>query len=123
MINYPSFEGKIIRMNEPYPITNENDEILGYTKTGDIAVITLADKDYFETVIVSGKFIGINSLALNLSDIMKSTFVFNSINYNDEVMIQNKKVKYEYIDTSHQKNDMNNQEKECENDDQNEFEY
>lgn len=30
---------------------------------------------------------------------MKSTFVFNSINYNDEVMIQNKKVKYEYIDT------------------------
>lgn len=101
MINYSSFKGKIIRMNAPYPIINEDDEILGYTKTGDMAVITLADKDYFETVIVSGKFIGVDSLALNLSDIMKSTFVFNSINYNNEVMIQNKKVKYEYIDTSH----------------------
>lgn len=88
-------------MNAPYPIINEDDEILGYTKTGDMAVITLADKDYFETVIVSGKFIGVDSLALNLSDIMKSTFVFNSINYNNEVMIQNKKVKYEYIDISY----------------------
>lgn len=123
MINYSSFKGKIIRMNEPYPIINEDDEILGYTTIGDMAVITLADKDYFETVIISGKFIGVDSLALNLSDIMKSTFVFNSINYNNEVMIQNKEVKYEYIDTSHQKNDMNNQEKECENNDQNELEY
>ena len=83
MTNYSRFEGKLIRMNKPYPITNDEDEILGYTEAGDMAVITFAEiknkigyrkmanisdeldivipfdtgkeEGYFETVIVSGK--------------------------------------------------------------------
>ena len=43
MTNYSKFEGKIIRMNKPYPITNDEDEILGYTEVGDMAVITFAE--------------------------------------------------------------------------------
>lgn len=27
MTNYSGFEGKLIRMNRPYPITNDEDEI------------------------------------------------------------------------------------------------
>lgn len=125
MANYSKFEGKIIRMNKPYPITDDEDEILGYTEVGDMAVITFAElknkigyrkaadisdelgiaipfdtgkeEGYFETVIVSGKFIGIDSLALNLSDIMESTFIFNDKDYNDTVTINNREIKYEYV--------------------------
>ena len=43
MINYQNFENKIIRMNKPYPIRNDEDEILGYTEVGDMAVITFAE--------------------------------------------------------------------------------
>lgn len=43
MVNYPSFEGKVIKMNHAYPICDENDNPIGYTKIGDMAVITLAD--------------------------------------------------------------------------------
>lgn len=124
MINYPDFENKIIRMNKSYPITNDEDEILGYTEAGDMAVITFAEiknkigyrkvadisdeldiaipfdtgkeEGYFETVIVSGKFIGVDSLALNLSDIMESTFIFNNKNDNGTVTINNREIKYEY---------------------------
>lgn len=125
MTNYSKFEGKIIRMNKPYPITNDEDEILGYTEVGDMAVITFAEiknkigyrkvaeisdelsitipfntgkeEGYFETVIVSGKFIGVDSLALNLSDIMESTFIFNNKDYNGTVTINNREIKYEYV--------------------------
>lgn len=124
MINYPNFENKIIRMNKSYPITNDEDEILGYTEVGDMAVITFAEiknkigyrkvaeisdelsvaipfdtekeEGYFETVIVSGKFIGVDSLALNLSDIMESTFIFNNKNDNGTVTINNREISYEY---------------------------
>lgn len=121
MTNYSKFEGKLIRMNKPYPITNDEDEILGYTEVGDMAVITfteiknrtgcrISDKlsvavpfdtekeeGYFETVIVSGKFIGVDSLALDLSDIMETTFIFNDKDNNGSVTINNRKIKYEYV--------------------------
>lgn len=125
MTNYSKFEGKIIRMNKPYPITNDEDEILGYTEVGDMAVITFAEiknkigyrkvaeisdelsitipfntekeEGYFETVIVSGKFIGINSLALDLTDIKESTFIFNNKDDNGIATIDNRKINYEYI--------------------------
>lgn len=125
MINYSKFEGKIIRMNKPYPITNDEDEILGYTEVGDMAVITLAEiknkigyrkvaeisdelciaipfdtgkeEGYFETVIVSGKFIGVNSLALDLTDIKESTFIFNNKDDNGIVVIDDREINYEYI--------------------------
>ena len=125
MTNYSKFEGKIIRMNKPYPITNDEDEILGYTEVGDMAVITFAEitnkigyrkvaeisdelsiaipfntgkeEGYFETVIVSGKFIGVNSLALDLNDIKESTFIFNNKDDNGIVTIDNREINYEYI--------------------------
>ena len=122
MTNYSKFEGKIIRMNKPYPITNDEDEILGYTEVGDMAVITFAElknkigyrkvadisdelgivipfdtgkeEGYFETVIVSGKFIGVDSLAL---DIKESTFIFNNKDKNGIAVIDNREINYEYI--------------------------
>lgn len=125
MINYSKFEGKIIRMNKPYPITNDEDEILGYTEVGDMAVITFAElknkigyrkvaeisdelniaipfntekeEGYFETVIVSGKFIGVNSLALDLTDIKESTFIFNNKDDNGITTIDNREINYEYL--------------------------
>lgn len=125
MTNYSRFEGKLIRMNKPYPITNDEDEILGYTEAGDMAVITFAkiknkigyrkmanisdelgivipfdtgkEEGYFETVIVSGKFIGVDSLALNLSDIIESTFIFNKKDNNGTITINNREVQYEYV--------------------------
>lgn len=125
MTNYSKFEGKIIRMNKPYPITNDEDEILGYTEVGDMAVITFAElknkigyrkvadisdelgivipfdtekeEGYFETVIVSGKFIGVDSLALDLTDIKESTFIFNNKDDNGIAVIDNREINYEYI--------------------------
>ena len=125
MKNYSKFDGKIIRMNKPYPITNDEDEILGYTEVGDMAVITFAEikhkigyrkvadisdelciaipfdtgkeEGYFETVIVSGKFIGVNSLALDLTDIKESTFIFNNKDKNGIAVIDNREINYEYV--------------------------
>ena len=125
MTNYSKFEGKIIRMNKPYPITNDEDEILGYTEVGDMAVITFAEiknkigcrkvadisdelgiaipfdigkeEGYFETVIVSGKFIGVDSLALDLTDINESTFIFNNKDKNGIAVIDNREINYEYV--------------------------
>lgn len=125
MTNYSKFEGKIIRMNKPYLITNDEDEILGYTEVGDMAVITFAEiknkigyrkvaeisdelsiaipfntgkeEGYFETVIVSGKFIGVNSLALDLTDIKESTFIFNNKDDNGIAVIDNREINYEYV--------------------------
>ena len=125
MTNYSKFEGKIIRMNKPYPITNDEDEILGYTEVGDMAVITFAElknkigyrkvadisdqlgivipfdtkkeEGYFETVIVSGKFIGVDSLSLDLTDIKESTFIFNNKDDNGITTIDKREINYEYI--------------------------
>lgn len=125
MTNYSKFEGKIIRMNKPYPITNDEDEILGYTEVGDMAVITFAEiknkigyrkvakisdelsitipfntgkeEGYFETVIVSGKFIGVNSLALDLTDIKESTFIFNNKDDDGIAVIDDREINYEYV--------------------------
>lgn len=112
-------------MNKPYLITNEEDEVLGYTEIGDMAVITFAEirnntgykklvdlsdelvigipfdtekeEGYFETVIVSGKFIGVDSLALDLLDIMDSTFIFNNVDNKGAIMIDNRQINYEYL--------------------------
>ena len=46
MRNFSKFEGKLIRMNKSYPIHNDDDEIVGYTKVGDMAVITFAEIIY-----------------------------------------------------------------------------
>lgn len=120
MINYSDFKGKLIKMNKSYPIYNDNDDIIGYTQPGDMAVITFAEikkavdisdeltigipfntskeEGYFETVIVSGDFIGVNSLSLNLSDIAKnSVFLFNKIDDKGMITISDRKINYEYV--------------------------
>lgn len=129
MRNYAKFEGKLIRMNKEYPIysrdDDKEDEIIGYTSVGDMAVITFADiknkrnykklmqltdeieigipvetgieEGYFETVIVSGKYAGIESLALDIDDITASTFIFNKLDGEMDTYIQERKINYEYI--------------------------
>jgi hypothetical protein len=125
MINFEKFEGKLIRLNKEYPICNEDDDIIGYTSIGDMAVITLAEINreisyknittiteelsigipfetknedgYFETIIVSGRYIGVDTLALNLNDIKESTFIFNNINDYGSVQINGKEVNYVYM--------------------------
>lgn len=133
MINFSRFEGRLIRMNKEYPICSreddKEDEIIGYTSVGDMAVITFADinkcteykslvkisddlgvdlefgipvpngreEGYFETIIVSGKYIGVDSLALNLKDIANSTFILNKIDGENTVYIQKREVNYEYV--------------------------
>ena len=86
MRNYAKLEGKLIRMNKPYPIYSRKDEkednVIGNTEIGDMAVITYVGKEkegYFENVIVSGKYVGVDSLALDFKDIADSTFIFNKI--------------------------------------------
>lgn len=129
MRNYAEFKGKLIRMNKEYPIYSredgKDDEVIGWTAIGDMAVITYADikekqnhktvlkisdeiefgipvftgieEGYFETIIVSGKYIGVDSLALNLDDIAESTFIFNKIDGEMTTYIQDRRIKYEYI--------------------------
>ena len=102
MIGYAKFEGRLIRMAESYPIYDREDDnkVIGYTKAGDMAVITFADslydEGYYETIIVSGKYIGVDTLALNNSDIKKSTFIFNEIDRHEIVHIDGKKVNFEF---------------------------
>lgn len=103
MIRYAKFEGRLIRMAESYPIYDREDDnkVIGYTEVGDMAVITfvsnLYDEGYYETVIVSGKYIGVDTLALNDSDIKKATFLFNEIDKHEMVNINGKKINFEFI--------------------------
>ena len=129
MRNYTKFEGKLIRMNKEYPIYSredeKDDEVIGYTSIGDMAVITYADikektnyksllkisdelefgfpistgieEGYFETIIVSGKYAGVDSLALDMDDIAISTFIFNKVDGEMDTYIQDRKINFEYI--------------------------
>ena len=100
MISYASFKGKLLIMTEEYPIYDREDDnkVIGYTSIGDMAVITYEnmEEEYFETVIVSGKYIGVDTLALNLKDIKKSTFVFNKIDGEQSVYIRDMNVDTEW---------------------------
>lgn len=129
MRNFTKFEGKLIRLNKEYPIysreDDKEDEVIGYTTIGDMAVITFAEvkekseyksiqkisedleisipvstrkeEGYFETVIVSGKYIGVDSLALDLDDIAESIFIFNKIDGEMDTYIQDRKINCEYV--------------------------
>ena len=70
------YKFKIIKMMEQYPVyDNEHIGAIGYTEVGDMAIITHSENDYYETVIVSGKYIGTDTLALNNEDLEKCVFV------------------------------------------------
>ena len=62
-----------------------------------IPVMIDGEEGYFETIIVSGKYTGIDSLALDLEDIATSTFIFNKVDGDDTVYIQDRKIKFEYV--------------------------
>lgn len=101
MVNYAKLEGKLIKLNNTFPIYDREDDnkVIGYTQVDDLAVITYIDKEdkhgYFETIIVSGRYIGIDTLALNNKDIENAIFVFNKIDGDDTVYICDRKVKFE----------------------------
>ena len=102
MISYPEYKGKLIKMVEEYPIYDREDDqvVIGYTEIGDMAVVTYAnkDEDYYEMMIVSGKYIGVDTLALNGKDLEKSIFVFNQIDCCGSIVyVQGKEVKSEYV--------------------------
>lgn len=104
LVNIRKFKNKLIKMNKEYPIYSREDDnpIIGYTSIGDMAIISYEDPEnkdgYFETIIISGKYIGVDTLTLNLKDIMDSTFIFNKINAAlGVVYVKGKEVKYEYI--------------------------
>lgn len=101
MVNYGSYINKMVKLQEEYPIYDRKDDnqIIGYTNIGDIYVVTLEDKkdDYYEGVLVSGKYAGVDTLALSKKDLDKSVFLFNKIDDLGKVSIRGKAVKYEYI--------------------------
>ena len=102
MISYPEYKGKLIKMVEKYPIYDREDDhvVIGHTEIGDMAVVTYVnkDEDYYEMMIVSGKYIGVDTLALNGKDLEKSIFVFNQIDYCGSIVsVQGKEVKNEYL--------------------------
>lgn len=101
MASYASYKYRLIEMTRPYPIYDREygNEIIGYTKVGDRAVITYSDfKDnYHETVIVSGEYTGVDTLALSNRDLSLSVFIFNHIEEQDLFYINGKKVKSKIV--------------------------
>ena len=101
MIHYTNCRGRLIKMTEPYPIYDreEDDKVIGYTNIGDMAVITHCDfkDDYHEVSIVSGKYTGVDTLALDNGDLYKSIFITNNIDNHNVVYINGHKVRSERV--------------------------
>lgn len=108
MINYGSYRSKLVKLQKEYPIYDREDDnqIIGYTSIGDMYVVTLENKkdDYYEGVLVSGKYAGVDTLALSSKDLNKSVFLFNEIDDFGKVSVCDKPVKYEYISSELEKN-------------------
>ena len=62
-----------------------------------IPVSTGEEEGYFETMIVSGKYAGIESLALDLDDIAASTFIFNKLDGETTTYIQDRSINFEFV--------------------------
>lgn len=96
MIHYANCVGRLIEMTEPYPIysVDDDNEIVGYTRNGDMAVIRYSNfKDsYHEVIIVSGEYTGVDTLALNNIDLYNSIFIINHIDNHEVVYINGHKV-------------------------------
>lgn len=101
MVNYANYRNRLIEMTRPYPIYDieYGNKVIGHTKAGDRAVITYSDwKDnYHETVIVSGEYTGVDTLALSNRDLSMSVFILNNIDKHDLVYINGKKVKCKFV--------------------------
>lgn len=101
MIEFGNYKGRLIKMMEPYPIYDRDDDekVIGYTEIGDMAVVTYSAplESYHEVIIVSGKYTGVDSLALNNVDIANSVFILNSIDDYGIVRVRGNDVKYKYV--------------------------
>lgn len=60
-------------------------------------ISTGIEEGYFETIIVSGKYTGVDSLVLDMEDIAISTFIFNKVDEEMDTYIQDRKIDFEYI--------------------------
>lgn len=98
MINIHTWKDKIIMLNKKYPVYGTNDRVIGYTAVGDKAVITYQDEnmDYFETIIISGKYTGVNTLALDKKDMESSTLVIDKAFSYQQYFFNNKEIKTYY---------------------------
>lgn len=98
MINIHTWKNKIIMLNKKYPVYGTNDRVIGYTAVGDKAVITYQDEnmDYFETILISGKYTGVNTLALDKKDIESSTLVIDKAFSYQQYFFDNKEIKTYY---------------------------
>lgn len=98
MINIHTWKDKIIMLNKKYPVYGTNDRVIGYTAVGDKAVITYQDEnmDYFETILISGKYTGVNTLALDKKDIEGSTLVIDKAFSYQQYFFNNKEIKTYY---------------------------
>lgn len=98
MINIHTWKDKIIMLNKKYPVYGTNDRVIGYTAVGDKAVITYQDEnmDYFETILISGKYTGVNTLALDKKDMESSTLVIDKAFSYQQYFFNNKEIKTYY---------------------------
>lgn len=78
-IVYNSLVGKCFKMMEPYPIYDDDENEIGRTAIGDIAVCTgesLSARDkYAEFTVATGKYAGYMNLVLYPTDIWKCEYV------------------------------------------------
>lgn len=101
MVDFYNYKGRLIKMMKSYPIYDryDDDKIIGYTKIGDLAVVTYSEilGDYHEVIIVSGEYMGVDTLALNRKDIKNCVLIINHIDEHDYVCVQGDKVKHETV--------------------------
>lgn len=99
MMRYSNYKYRLIEMTRPYPIVDDDNNIIGHTKAGDRAVVVHSDiKDnYHEVVIVSGEYTGVDTLALSNNNLNTSVFIFNNIDKHEVVYINGARVKCEFV--------------------------
>ena len=98
MTLYEDYKGKLIKMSLSYPIYDGDDNIIGQTSIGDLAVVTYSniENNYHEVIIVSGEYIGIDTLALDNDNLKKCIFIFNDRDKDNIVYVGKHKLKCEW---------------------------
>lgn len=97
MINFPTYKSRLLRLNANISVFVDDNKV-GVTDKDDTAVVTLAEDGYYEIVITSGTFAGIDCVALSKAQIEKCTVLLNKHEYSGCIYVKNKKVKYEYME-------------------------
>ena len=73
MVEYRNAKGLAFELGDSFPIFDDEDNIIGHTKAGDIAVVTFEEEEgsdiYAEATIATGEFAGYTGLTLKKEDI------------------------------------------------------